>query len=92
MITKEEEQLITNGDNAEVLLGTEVFNQMINLAVDTAFTNFMNSKMEDKDYRERQFYVYRAVADLVNSLKQAVSVRDEINAKNLKDNNSQEEE
>jgi hypothetical protein len=92
MITKEEEQLITNGDNAEVLLGTEVFNQMINLAVDTAFTNFMNTKMEDKDYRERQFYGYRAVADLVNSLKQAVSVRDEINAKNLKDNNSQEEE
>ena len=65
---------------------------MINLAVDTAFTNFMNTKMEDKDYRERQFYSYRAVADLVNSLKQAVSVRDEINAKNLKDNNSQEEE
>ncbi len=92
MITKEEEQLITNGDNAEVLLGTEVFNQMINLAVDTAFTNFMNTKMEDKDYRERQFYSYRAVVDLVNSLKQAVSVRDEINAKNLKDNNSQEEE
>lgn len=87
----EEEQLIQNGNNAEALLGTEAFNQTIKLQVDTAFTAFMNTQMSEEKFREQQYYMYRALVDLINTLKQSVSVRDEINTRIIGDNRQEEE-
>jgi hypothetical protein len=87
-MTTQEEQLVQAGDDAEALLSAEAFDRVINSLVESTFQAFVNSKPEDGDQRERTFTHYRALVDVVNTLKQQVSVRDEILAKG---DNSQEE-
>ena len=87
-MTTQEEQLVQAGDDAEALLSAEAFDRVINSLVESTFQAFVNSKSEDGDKRERTFTHYRALVDVVNTLKQQVSVRDEILAKG---DNSQEE-
>lgn len=87
-MTNQEEQLVQAGDDAEALLSAEAFDRVINSLVESTFQAFVNSKPEDGDQRERTFSHYRALVDVVNTLKQQVSVRDEILAKG---DNSQEE-
>ena len=86
-----EEQLCTLGDEAEVLLKTEAFNRTVNQLVDVSFQSFCNSKPEDKDARERSYAHYRALVDIVSTLQQRVSVRDEIQTKIAQNDNSLEE-
>lgn len=87
-MTTQEEQLVQAGDDAETLLSADAFDRVINGLVESTFQAFVNSKPEDGDHRERTFTHYRALVDVVNTLKQQVSVRDEILAKG---DNSQEE-
>jgi hypothetical protein len=87
-MTNQEEQLVQAGDDAEALLSADAFDRVINSLVESTFQTFVNSKPEDGDQRERTFSHYRALVDVVNTLKQQVSVRDEILAKG---DNSQEE-
>lgn len=87
-MTTQEEQLVQAGDDAETLLSADAFDRVINSLVESTFQTFVNSKPEDGDKRERTFSHYRALVDVVNTLKQQVSVRDEIIAKG---DNSQEE-
>ena len=87
-MTNQEEQLVQAGDDAEALLSADAFDRVINSLVESTFQTFVNSKPEDGDQRERTFTHYRALVDVVNTLKQQVSVRDEILAKG---DNSQEE-
>ncbi len=87
-MTNQEEQLVQAGDDAETLLSADAFDRVINSLVESTFQTFVNSKPEDGDQRERTFSHYRALVDVVNTLKQQVSVRDEIIAKG---DNSQEE-
>jgi hypothetical protein len=87
-MTTQEEQLVQAGDDAEALLSADAFDRVINSLVESTFQTFVNSKPEDGDQRERTFSHYRALVDVVNTLKQQVSVRDEILAKG---DNSQEE-
>lgn len=87
-MTTQEEQLVQAGDDAEALLSADAFDRVINSLVESTFQAFVNSKPEDGDQRERTFSHYRALVDVVNTLKQQVSVRDEILAKG---DNSQEE-
>jgi len=86
-----EETLITLGDEAEQLVNSDVFNKTINRMVEGSFQAFVNSKPEDTKARDKSYDHYRALVDIVNTLRQDVQVRDEILAKNEKDNNSQEE-
>ena len=86
---EKEEQLITLGDQAEVLLKQEVFNKTINQLVEGTFQSFVNSKPEEADVRDKTYAHYRALVDIVNTLQQRVTVRDEINKKNS-DNNKEE--
>ena len=86
-----EETLITLGDEAEQLVNSDVFNKTINRMVEGSFQAFVNSKPEDTKARDKSYDHYRALVDIVNTLRQDVQVRDEIIAKNEKDNNSQEE-
>ena len=89
---EQEEQFCRFGDEAEVLLKTPAFDATINQLVDSSFQAFVNSKPEDKDARERSYAHYRALVDIVSTLQQRVSVRDEIKAKvAANDNNNQEE-
>lgn len=89
---EQEEQFCRFGDEAEVLLKTPAFDATINQLVDTSFQAFVNSKPEDTKGRERSYSHYRALVDIVSTLQQRVSVRDEIKAKvAANDNNNQEE-
>ena len=93
MQQEKEEQLCRLGDEADVLLKTDAFNATVNQLVDASFQAFVNSKPEDNEGRERSYNHYRALVDIVSTLQQRVSVRDEIQAKiAANDNNIQEEE
>lgn len=78
---EKEEQLVAAGNQAEVLLGTEVFTGTINAMVDGAFQAFANSKPEEAMVREQTYHHYRALVDIVNTLQQRVHIKNEIEAK-----------
>jgi hypothetical protein len=84
----DEQELINHGNDAETLLKSEPFNRVINGLVEATFQNFTNSKPEDSKERNITYFHYRALVDVVNTLKQQVSVRDEVLAKR---DNSEEE-
>lgn len=86
----QEEELLRLGDEAEILISNPAFNSTVNQLVDVSFQAFVNSKPEDKEGRERSYNHYRALVDIVNTLQQRVSVRNEINAK-AGDNNQEDE-
>jgi hypothetical protein len=85
----QEEELLRLGDEAEILISNPAFNSTVNQLVDVSFQAFVNSKPEDKEGRERSYSHYRALVDIVSTLQQRVSVRDEINAK-AGDNNQED--
>ena len=87
--TENELQMIKNGEDAEVLLGSDTFNSTINNLVDQAFQNFVNSKPEQKEVRELSYNHYRALVEIVSTLQQRVAVKDQIKA-NADDNNQEE--
>lgn len=89
---EKEEQLCRMGDEADALLKTDAFNATVNQLVDASFQAFCNSKPEDKESRERSYSHYRALVDIVNTLQQRVTVRDQILERNAElDNNNQED-
>jgi hypothetical protein len=90
-MSNQEELLIENGNNAETLLTSEPFNKSINSIVEATFQAFVNSKPEESENREKTYHHYRAAVDIVNTLKQQVSVRDEILGKNKTDNQEEKE-
>jgi len=77
-----EDELCAAGTAAENLLNAEVFTSTINELVDTTFQNFVNTVTDESDKREDAYRTYRAVVDIVNTLRQKVAVRDEIDQKN----------
>lgn len=87
--TENELQMIKDGEDAEVLLGSDTFNSTINNLVDQAFQNFVNSKPEQKEVRELSYNHYRALVEIVSTLQQRVAVKDQIKA-NADDNNQEE--
>ncbi len=91
MQPNEEEQMIKRGENAEMLLGTETFTDTINTMVESTFQAFCNTKPDETETRERTYNHYRALVDIVSTLQQQVSVKNEINAKNERDNNEEVE-
>lgn len=84
----QEEQLVTAGDEAEVLLKSSAFTSVVDSIVESAFSTFVNTKPSEGETREKAYHHYRAIADVVNTLKQRVEVRDNILAQG---DNSQEE-
>lgn len=88
----DEEALISRGDDAENLMQNEAFSRTVNSLVDSTFQAFCNSKPEDSQLRENTYHHYRAVVDIVNTLKQSISVRDEIHDKNKSNHDNSEAE
>ena len=84
----DEQELINHGNDADTLLKSEPFNRVVNKLVEQTFQSFVNSTPEQSKERSIYYYHYRALVDVVNTLKQQVSVRDEVLAKR---DNSEEE-
>mgnify|MGYP003627932219 FL=1 len=91
MKPNEEEQLVRQGNNAEALLGTDAFSETIDAMVHSSFQTFVNSKHADTADREQAYGQYRALVDLVSTLQQQVSVKNEITELNNRDNNEEVE-
>ena len=89
-MSTQEEQLVMAGDEAGAVLSGSAFNSVINDLVERAFQNFVNSEPEDKDKREHAYSHYRALVDVVDTLKQRVQVRDSIVEQQNADNRQEE--
>ena len=86
-----EEQLVQLGVDAEVLLNTEAFNRTINSLVDASVQEFLSSAPDEEDKRVNAYYHYRALVDIVNTLRQQAVVRDQINSKQDEPTTEEEE-
>ncbi len=73
-----EEELIQYGNDCELVLKSESFNRVVNSLVEQSFQKFVNSQPEQKVERETAYNHYRALVDVVNTLKQQVAVKEEI--------------
>tara|TARA_B100000035_G_C21001702_1_gene555238 strand:+ start:54 stop:323 length:270 start_codon:yes stop_codon:yes gene_type:complete len=82
----DEDELLRLGDGAKTLLESEVFTKTINDLVNQSFHTFCNSAPDDQKARDLAYHHYRALTDIVHTLQQRVSVRDEIVAKGAADN------
>tara|TARA_R110002153_G_scaffold226622_1_gene379285 strand:+ start:2584 stop:2850 length:267 start_codon:yes stop_codon:yes gene_type:complete len=85
------EELVALGDDADVLLKTDAFNRTVNNLVDSTFQAFVNSKPEDTDARIASYSHYRAIVDIVSTLQERVSVRDQIHDQAKSGDNNQED-
>ena len=89
-MSTQEEQLVVAGDEAGAVLSGSAFNSVINELVERSFQTFVNTEPADKDKREYAYNHYRALVDVVDTLKQRVQVRDSI-VEQQNGDNSQEE-
>ena len=87
-----EEELVTQGDEAEQLLSSTAFNACVNTLVEGTFTTYVNSDPDDSAGRELTYRHYRALVDVANTLKQWVSIRDEINDRAIDNDDSSRED
>ena len=88
---EQEEQLVRMGGEAEVLLDSDAFSSTVNQLVDTSFQAFTNSTPDESEKREAAYHHYRALVDIVSTLRQRVQVKDEIVSRKSDDDNNQEE-
>ena len=86
----QEEQLVMAGDEAGAVLSGSAFNSVINELVEKSFQTFVNTEPADKDKREYAYNNYRALVDVVDTLKQRVQVRDSIIEQQNGDNSQEE--
>ena len=86
----QEEQLVMAGDEAGAVLSGSAFNSVINELVERAFQTFVNTEPADKDKREYAYNHYRALVDVVDTLKQRVQVRGSIIEQQNGDNSQEE--
>ena len=89
-MSTQEEQLVVAGDEAGAVLSGSAFNSVINELVEKAFQTFVNTEPADKDKREYAYNHYRALVDVVDTLKQRVQVRDSIIEQQNGDNSQEE--
>ena len=69
MSEQNEDQLINIGHDAEKF-NNKAFNNVIDGIVQGTFQAFVNSNPEEAEIRERNYSAYRALVDIVNTLKQ----------------------
>ncbi len=76
-----DEQLVNLGNQAETLLNTEAFTTTISGLVDSTIQAFLGSSPDERAVRNKAYDHYRALSDIVATLKQQVEVRDNIDSK-----------
>ena len=90
--TDEQERLIKQGDDAEALLSTPAFQNVLNALVEGTFQQFVNTKPDESSARENLYNHYRALVDVANTLKQHCAIRDQIMESTNKEGDSSQEE
>ena len=83
----QEEQLVQQGEAAEMLLDSDAFSSTINQLADASFQTFSNTAPLETEKRETAYHHYRALVDIVSTLRQRVQVKDEIVNKSADDSN-----
>ena len=87
---EDQEPLVRLGEEAEVRLDSESLSGTINQLVDASFQMFANSSPEEAAKSAAAYHHYRALVDIVSTLCQRVSVKDEIIKKEADDDTNQE--
>lgn len=78
----EQESMLYLGNASEETLKGDAFNTVVNDLIESTFSAFVNSDPAENEKRTVAYYQYRALREVVDTLKQNVSVRDEINQRN----------
>ena len=78
----QEEQMIHLGNAAEETLKNEAFATIVNQLINNSFNSFVGTEPGDSDARTAAYYQYKAIREVVDTMQQHVSVRDEINGRN----------
>lgn len=78
----QEEQMLHLGNASEDTLKSESFNAVVNHLIESTFNTFVNTDPSECEKRTVAYYQYRALRDVIDTMQQNVSVRDEINQRN----------
>ena len=84
-----EEQMVVMGNDAEQFLNSTVFTSVVNSLIEQSFNGYVNSAPQDIDQRNAVYFQYQALREIVDTIKQRVAIRDEIESKNESKNNEE---
>ena len=87
-----EEQMVVMGNDAEQFLNSTVFTSVVNSLIEQSFNGYVNSAPQDIDQRNAVYYQYQALREIVDTIKQRVAIRDEIESKNESNSKTEEKE
>lgn len=82
-----EEQIVELGSRAEALLGSKTFKFVVDYLANSYANNILQSAVPATEAREQNYYLHRALADIVGQLAGFTQAKDEIMSRR-----SQEEE
>ena len=88
----QEDQMVAMGTDAEQFLNSEVFTSVVNSLVELSFNTYINSAPKDIEQRNAVYYQYQALREIVDTIKQRVAIRDEIESKNESNSKTEEKE
>ena len=76
------ELLVTQGQDAELLLKNESFNKVVKGLLDQYVQVFFNTDPSQSDERNIAYYSARSVQEVINTLNQQVLMKNQILEKN----------
>lgn len=76
------ELLVTQGQDAELLLKNESFNKVVKALLDQYVQVFFNTDPAQADERNIAYYSARSVQEVINTLNQQVLMKNQIVEKN----------
>ena len=77
-----EEQLVSQGQDAEILLKNENFNKIVKALLDQYVQVFFNTDPLQTDERNIAYYSARSIQEVINTLNQQVLMKNQILKKN----------
>lgn len=77
-----EEQLVSQGQDAEILLKNENFNKVVKGLLDQYVQVFFNTDPAQTDERSIAYYSARSIQEVINTLNQQVLMKNQILKKN----------
>jgi len=77
-----EDQLVSQGQDAEILLKNENFNKVVKALLDQYVQVFFNTDPAQTDERSIAYYSARSIQEVINTLNQQVLMKNQILKKN----------
>lgn len=77
-----EDQLVSQGQDAEILLKNENFNKIVKALLDQYVQVFFNTDPLQTDERNIAYYSARSIQEVINTLNQQVLMKNQILKKN----------